>query len=131
MFRNISWSEYSIVVLVALLLYYVWIFFIFYAGDILKLFRKEEVAMQTPSTDSEEMFRVVYHIRDEIKETLEEAGIRKYGKEEILISLHSLLDKYGLQSTPFQIALNNFINRQCQHNCSIHLTEDGLNQLWG
>lgn len=135
MFTNISWKEYALIVTVALLLYYVWIFFIFYAKDILRLFKKTTVEDHKLQNESEiqsaEIFGIVYRLQDEVKEAIEAAAIKKYPKEEIIFSLQTALQKYSLQSTPFRFALNNFIERQCKNNCFIHLSEDDLKQMWG
>ena len=134
MFTNISWKEYALIVAVALLLYYVWIFFIFYAKDILRMFKKNKVEDQKQNENeiqSAEIFGIVYRLQDEVKEAIDAAAVKKSPKEEIIFSLQTALQKYSLQSTPFRFALNNFIERQCKNNCSIHLSEDDLKHLWG
>ena len=131
MFTNISWKEYALVVAAALFLYYAWLLFIFYAKDILSIF-KNKIPEQGKinENDSDEIFGIVYRLQDEIKETITAAVSKKYTKQEIILSLQKVLEKYALQSTPFRYALNNFIERQCQHNTSIHLDADELQQLW-
>lgn len=131
MFTNISWKEFALAIAAALFLYYTWLLFIFYAKDILKLFNKKEDPIQsTPLNDSNEIFNVIYGLQDEVKEVITSAAAKKYAKQEIILSLRSILEKYALASTPFQFALNNFIEQQCQNNCSIHLDEGDLKQLW-
>ena len=132
MFTNISWKDYILFIAAALFLYYAWLFFIFYAKDILRIFNKNKVpeTQAENENDSEEIFGIVYRLQDEVKGTIEEAAAKKYVKEEIILSLQMVLEKYALGSTPFQFALNNFIERNCQNNCSIHLDEDELKQLW-
>jgi len=132
MFTNISWKDYILFIAAALFLYYAWLFFIFYAKDILRIFNKNKVpeTKAENENDSEEIFGIVYRLQDEVKGTIEEAAAKKYVKEEIILSLQMVLEKYALGSTPFQFALNNFIERHCKNNCSIHLEEDELKQLW-
>jgi len=131
MFTNISWKEYALLITASLFLYYAWIFFIFYAKDILRIFNKYKIPeIKVNENESEEIFGIVYRLQDEVKGTIEEAAAKKYSKQEIILSLQTLLDKYALGSTPFRFAVNNFIERQCQNNCSIHLDEGELKQLW-
>ena len=86
--------------------------------------------MPESQNESEEIFEIVYQLQDEVKETIEEAVAKKYAKAEIILSIKTVLEKYALGATPFRIAVNNFIERTCINNCSIHLDEDELKQLW-
>ncbi len=132
MFTNISWKDYILFIAAAFFLYYAWLLFVLNAKDILRMFNKNKVS-ETKSenvNESEEIFGIVYQLQDEVKGTIEEAAAKKYAKEEIILSLQMVLEKYALGSTPFQFALNNFIERHCQNNCSIHLDADELKKLW-
>ncbi len=132
MFTNISWKEFAVFIAAASFLYYAWLLFIFYAKDILRIFNKNKVAEAKLESEnaSEEIFGIVYRLQDEVKETIEEAAAKKYQKEEIIISLQMVLEKYSLAATPFQFAVNNFIERTCKNSCSINLDEQELKQLW-
>lgn len=131
MLTNISWKEYALAITALLFLYYTWLLFIFYAKDILRLFKQKEAPEQgLPLNDNDEIFSVVYSLQDEVKEVITSAAAKKHAKQEIILSLKSVLKKYALASTPFQFAINNFIERQCEKNCSIHLDEADLKQLW-
>jgi len=132
MFTNISWKDYMLFIAAALFLYYAWLFFIFYAKDILLLLNKNKTPGTMPEceNESEEIFGIVYQLQDEVKETIEEAVTKKYAKAEIILSIKTVLEKYALGATPFRFAVNNFIERTCKNNCSIHLDEDELKQLW-
>lgn len=74
MFTNISWKEYALLIAAALFLYYTWLFFIFYAKDILRMLNKNKVSETKAENenDSEEIFGIVYQLQDEVKETIEE-----------------------------------------------------------
>ncbi len=128
----ISWSQYFLITAVALFLYYTWLFFIFYAKGIMRRFSKNKVAETKPENEnaSGEIFGIVYRLQDEVKETIEEAAAKKYPKEEIILSLQMVLEKYALAATPFRFAVNNFIERQCKNNCNVALDENELKQLW-
>ncbi len=130
MFTNISWKDYILFIAAALFLYYAWLFFIFYAKDILRIFNKNNAPETKSENESEEIFGIVYQLQDEVKETIEEAVTKKYAKAEIILSIKTVLEKYALGATPFRFAVNNFIERTCKNNCSIHLEEDELKQLW-
>ncbi len=96
------------------------------------MFNKNKVTVTKAENenDSEEIFGIVYQLQDEVKETIEEAVTKKYAKAEIILSIKTVLEKYALGATPFRFAVNNFIERTCKNNCSIHLEEDELKQLW-
>lgn len=131
MFTNISWKEFALTIAAALFLYYIWLFFIFYAKDILRLFKHKEVPVQNPLlNDSDEIFNVVYGLQDEIKDIISAATAKGYAKPEIFLSLKRVLEKYALAGTPFQFALNNFIEQQFQNIGSIPLDEGDLKHLW-
>ena len=126
---GISWREFVLFIAAALFLYYVWVLFIFYAKDLLRLF-KQQPSLKDVNNESEELFGIVYRIQDEVKETITEAAQKSYTKEKVIVELQVLLEKYALSATPFKIAVNNFIERQCQNNCSIRLSEEEIQQLW-
>jgi hypothetical protein len=103
MFTNISWKEYASLIAAVLVLYYTWLFFIFYAKDIVRMFNKNKVpeTKAENENESEEIFGIVYRLQDEVKGTIEEAAAKKYAKEEIILSLQIVLEKYALGSTLF------------------------------
>ena len=134
MFTSVSWGDYAVYVTVALIIYYIWVFFIFYARNVYRLLntKKQVSSIQIKDQNqSDEIFSIIYQLQDEIRTAIGEAAGKKYAKPEIIYSLQSVLKKYSLKSTPFQFAVNNFIERQCENNCSIHLNEEDLKQLWG
>ncbi|MEJ7821176.1 MAG: hypothetical protein WKF85_02575 [Chitinophagaceae bacterium] len=127
---NISWKDYILFITTVLFPYYTWPHFIFYAKDILRICDTNKVPETKTENESEEIFGIVYRLQDEVKGTIEEAATKKYLKEEIILSLQMVLEKYTLGSTHFRFALNNFIERTSKNNCSIHLDEDELKLMW-
>lgn len=133
MFTNISWKDYTLYIAAVFFLYYALIFFIFFAKDILRIFGKNKLVVASGNknkNESEEIFGIVYRLQDEVKEIIEYAASKKYQKEEIILSLQMVLEKYALRSSPFQFAVNNFIERHCKNSCAIDLDENELKQIW-
>jgi hypothetical protein len=129
MFTNITWKEYLITVLAVLFIYYAWVLFIFYAKGIIRLLNKKTIK-EIPQNETDEMSGIVQAMQDEVKAAIGEAVSKNYPKQEIIILLQMVLEKYELKSVPFQYAINNFIERECKNNTSIHLNEGELKQLW-
>ena len=130
MFTNISWKEFALFIAAFLLIYYLWLLVIFFAKDILKLFNKKKTSEEKNFNESDEILSVVYTLQDEIKAAIEEAGQEKIGREEIILLLKALLQKYSLHATPFRLGINHFIERLCQNICSIHLNREEVEELW-
>lgn len=62
---------------------------------------------------------------------IREAAVKKIVREELFYSLQQILKNYSeLHNTPFQNAINNLIENNCEKECSIHLSAVELAGLW-
>jgi hypothetical protein len=82
----------------------------------------------------ERLFVLAQRVKDELRLHIWAAGIRKQGKQDLLLSLPHLLRSYTeltvLQAYPFRVAINNFIEMETSSCCSIHLNDEELLKLW-
>lgn len=84
---------------------------------------------QTQS-DQDRHFSLVHDLVDEIQAFFQASG-GSLEKQEILQSLQRLIQKYAvLKGTSFKEAINNLIISACENNCSIHLSENEVSELW-
>src|SRR5665213_2078658 len=139
MFTNISWSEYSIFILISVFIYYIIILVIFYKGEIVN--RVENLQLQhkrlikyNPS-DSEEIesdlnsvsidyANEIIKLQEEIQSQLQRAKSKKSIKEEIIMSLQLVLQNYpAIKESSNKDFINNYIKEVLENLCSIHFDE--------
>lgn len=155
MFTQISWSLYTIIVIVFLAGYYLFVGLKYYREDILQLLSGKTItsgdtANSTPAQpplikpdqslpklnmqetfEKQNFFQLTKSLADEIQAFLNEAGGNKITKEEVITSLQLLLSRYpALKDSSFKEFLQNLIETECETNCSVHLSEEELSALW-
>lgn len=138
--------------MVLLAVYYFFIALRFYRSDILQIFSGKEFTQERVSFTSsqkvqpdqtlhqanlkhafetQDLFQVSQSLRDEIMAYLHEAGRDPLNKEDVLLSLKSLIAKYpSIKDSAFREVIQNLIITECETNCSIHLSEEELSVLW-
>ena len=83
---------------------------------------------------SQDLFHVANAVKRELSASIRRAGIKKQGKQELLLSLRNLLKPYTalttLQAHAFRVAINNAIEEEVKKYCSIHLSRQDLSGLW-
>jgi len=149
MFSNISWFEYLIFISATALTWYAAVFYIYYRHDLLQSlqtkkadpivsekfnFLREDVPgiNLKNSQISPAISQVIQSFSDEVVAYLEEAGKNKIVKEELLVSLGKIANKYpSLALSEFKESLNQFINIQTESYCAMFLSEEDLNKVWG
>lgn len=153
MFTEISWNNYIISVIVLLVIYYLFIGFRYYRSDLLELLsgtkstqtdrvsfidlqtiRPEQTQHQAnlkQAFEKQDLFQVTQSVGDEIMAYLNEAGRDTLNKEDIIQSMKSLIAKYpSVKDSAFRDAIQNLIIKECETNCSIHLSEEEISALW-
>jgi hypothetical protein len=147
MLTNISWKEYSIFILLLIFSYYIIILIVFYKREIVNLINNlhlldkgsniynESHSLEKSKSDlhidNPESSDVVNHLQEEIKSQLERAKIKKAVREEIIMSLKSVLQNYNsIKQSPYKDSINNYIKAVCENLCSIHLNDKEIDQLW-
>lgn len=155
MFKDISWANYEMFILITLLVYYATIGCLYYLNEIKQVFSgksnlflklngsKKFAIINTPNNaklSNNENIRgphedninsVVSNCMDEIKSTLQYAAQNNLINQEIIYSLQQLADKYSsIKESPFKSFIANYILIECDNYCSIHLDEDELKSIW-
>jgi len=149
MIGNISWFEYLLFISAAALTWYAAVFYIYYRRDLLqslKLKKADPIASEKfnflqedvpginlkNSQTSPDISQVIQSFSDEVVAYLEEAGKNKIVKEEVLVSLGKIANKYSsLTLSEFKESLDQFTNIQTQSYCAMFLSEEDLNKVWG
>ena len=147
MFSNISWKDYSIFLLVVLFIYYSVVFIVLY-NNAFAQFLKVKFLNKTFNSDGEnnllrDSIDELYNgnndpainppmsLKNEIKSRLEKAKIKKTIPEEIMMSLQLILQNYdSLKLSQSKQEINNYIKEECENICSIHFSEEEINQMW-
>ncbi|MDB5222369.1 MAG: hypothetical protein JWN83_1036 [Chitinophagaceae bacterium] len=154
MFTEISWGTYITIVIVLLAVYYLFIGFRYYRRDLSQLIsggktgfpdkakftasksdviikpRPHEAFMQL-SVEDQNLYQLLQSLSDEIQALLGEAGNKRLNKDEIITALKILIAKYSvLKNSSFRESIQNLIQTESETNCSIHLSEKELSELW-
>ncbi|PSK90793.1 hypothetical protein [Taibaiella chishuiensis] len=133
MLEQITWKTYLTVVLIAIIIYYLFIGFL-HRESIIKMIRKRqgqnyenEDEVITGFSSFDELEELVNDIRHSI---LEKAGT-EVSKDELLDQLCNRLTHYGgLRQPAYRIAITNFIIQNAETICEISFTKDELEAAW-
>lgn len=86
---------------------------------------------QPAAWQNEELFDQVEQLAAHLKEAIEEAHEKEYGKQDFILLLQMTLKEYpALRGAPFQTAINNLIETECAKYGSIHLREEDKVAMW-
>ena len=158
MMSSISWKEFSIYISIALFCYYVFIVITYYQNDILRLNRRffkltksysdsnetgidtqpsgqsvdETVSGESYTPDAEaDEHNLLNDLLEKLKQQIDNAASRNLIKEELLVSIQSVLVKYlNLQYSSFLSSIESFIQSSVENECSIYLTDQEVSALW-
>jgi hypothetical protein len=97
-----------------------------------KLPKSEDDSDQEPAAwQNEELFDQVERLAAHLKEAIEEAHEKEYGKQDLILLLQMTLKEYpALREAPFRTAINNLIETECAKYGSVHLREDDKVAIW-
>lgn len=149
MFTGISWNSYLTAVTILLAGYYLFIALRFFRSELLQIFsgknltgdkvsftqqRKPELtshqAHLQQAFEKQDIFQVAQSLGDEILAYLIQAGKDKVHKEDVMQSLKSLIAKYpSIKDSAFREVIQNLVIKECETNCSIHLSEEDVSVL--
>lgn len=138
MFTDISWSSYITFIIVVCTVYYLVIAFRFYRSDVLQLISGLKPAQVSShqiglkqAFENQNIFQLAQSLADEIQAYFNQAGKNKLIKEEILSSLKLLIARYpAIKDSSFKEMIQNLIITESETNCSIHLSEQELSEVW-
>lgn len=129
MLQSISWQQYFVCILIATLLYYLFVWIVFFKAK-LSILPGLTNLRQFPlhgEDGPDEMLTTAQHIMDELRP----AFIGWENKNELLGALQNKLKRYNQWDEPgFRDTINGFIVSECQSKCSIRLSEDDQRVLW-
>lgn len=159
MLVSITWSEYGVIILAALVVYYTVLVILYFKNEVLSLrFKKEQHKNNLSSEGNElyqadkelnsfsqnkidddislvqetdETFQQVEELTASLKDAIAMAVDNEYVKEEFILSIQLLLKKYHfLKGSLFEEAINDLIISECEKYRSIHLSAKELVMLW-
>lgn len=157
MFTNITWTNYMVVIILLLAVYYILVGIQFYYHDLKFLASRRKLNLQlqsnrlsepgnsnqwlqtqpqvfetqNPVATTEDFFQEVEHLAGRLKEAIKEAASKKPLKQEFSRYLQLILKEYpALKTSPFQSAINELITSECAKYGSTILSEDEVVKLW-
>ena len=144
MLKSISWGECIEVTLMMAAFYYLVIGGLYYRKELLGVFKGQRlgspgattksgmVASPPPANTVPQDFALTEQIVAEVKRVVKKVMDDQVEREDMLGSVAHILEPYThLENTPYGIAINHFIIRECETNYSVHLNEDEVRKLWG
>lgn len=129
MLQNISWSQYITTLLVATIIYYLFIWIVIFKARIPALSRIGSVGPLSIHAEDQpdEMMTTAQHVITEIRPLFR----NKTNKNELSLALSQAIHKYSDWEEPgFRELINQFIASESESTCSIRLGDDELRALW-
>jgi hypothetical protein len=137
MLKSISWNQLISFLLVATLIYYGCILFVYLklSSNLLAGFSSSPVYKNRNSAGSENgpdnLFKLALQLSGELELDIEKAASKGWTREEFILSVQGILKQYTpLKSTAFQVAANQLILNCAQERCSFALSEEEISKLW-
>lgn len=136
MFNFISWSQYIIFLVIALLVYYLLIGLLFFRAEIAGIFNRDKVRTisfphlssheAAEETDNSMQFPAVHELLEDLKAVIGKNSRKELPKEELLMTLKEQVNKYPqLRDTSFAASISNFLHQELPQ-----LDDVDLNRLW-
>ncbi|PWT74959.1 MAG: hypothetical protein C5B59_10025 [Bacteroidetes bacterium] len=134
----INWSCLLIYLSIIVLIYYLAVVSLFFRTEatasirnLQKRTKDSAMPMEAGEQYSGNLFFSSSRLASAIEIKIREAAVKKIVREELFYSLQQILKNYSeLHNTPFQNAINNLIENNCEKECSIHLSAVELAGLW-
>ena len=154
MLSTISWGQFILFLLLVAAIYYAYVALRFYRREFIGLVRGHQAATAAigkPSAaapsqpkqvamfpeaspaggEDTELFKVMEKVISLLKGVVSDGLTSGIGRDDLLDHLREILGGYRqLRKTPYQEAINNFIDRICSSNFSLQLSAEDLAGLW-
>ncbi|MFV8347576.1 hypothetical protein [Flavobacterium sp. ZB4P13] len=153
MFTNISWGNYTIVVVLLGASWYLFVGLKFYFTELKDIatgkrkfqFRSypeiqsnisyqespDTSSSQSFLTESDQTFQDVDHLVERLKNVVADAAQRKLHQQEFVDYLGLVLTEYpSVKNSPFRSSVSELIVSECDKLESIHLTQQEAEALW-
>ncbi len=129
MLQSISWQQYFVCIIIATLLYYLFVWIVIFQGkfSFLPAISNLRQATLHGEDSPDEVLSTAQHIIDELRPLFAE----RTNKQELLFALQSKLKRYAEWDEPgFRKVINEFILKESEIKCSIRLGEEDQRALW-
>lgn len=128
MFNSISWEQYFLFLLIAVIAYYFCVWVTYFEAKDFSFFRKGERQFLVYE---EELPSNVPPNSQKIIEEIMPSFIGRKNKNELIYALHIILKKCSQWDEPgFREKVNEFILKESEIKCSIRLNEEDLRAVW-
>lgn len=129
MFSSISWQQYIVFLLIAIVLYYLFVWIIVFKAKLSLLpgiVKFRQVSLHT-GDEPDEVMTTAQHIIDEIRPLFD----GRSNKNELILAIQLKLKRYNQWNEPgFRETINEFISSHSEAKCSIRLGEEDQRVLW-
>ncbi|MBS1737509.1 MAG: hypothetical protein JSS98_13005 [Bacteroidetes bacterium] len=126
MFNQISWGQYLLLLLIVVIAYYLFVWVVYFKAK-LPIFS----GIGKGSGLSEDQSGKVESNSQLIIREIKPAFRGRENKNELIYSLQGKLKRYNQWDEPgFRETINDFIIKESEEECSIHLSEEDLRVLW-
>ena len=129
MLSSISWSQYFTTLAIIATIYYLYVWVVYFKGKLpsFSVSGKFNVLSMHGEDQPDEMLSTAQHIIEELKPVFN----NRHNKNELVLALQKNLQRYNQWDEPgFRETVNEFIARESQTTCSIHLREEDLRAVW-
>lgn len=123
MLSNISWTQYSITLVIFLVIYYSYVGWAYYRTIIFQSITRSSSPALTPHE--------LPVAGQALTAFLAQAGQQKLSKEEIKYGLHQILAKYpSIRKEEYKASVIKLVQADCQQYCAVCLEKEEISQLW-
>ncbi len=142
MITKMTWAQYFTATGILIIVYYSVVVLIFYR-DKVRFFLKSvfgngnkqsiDFSLEVNKNDQAEydFEENLYPFLHDVHETLQQASVKKFIVEEIILSIQITMSKYPIETLlDKKEAINHYIKTESKKICSIFLDDERLRQLW-
>ena len=152
MLNKFSWSSFIWILVLAVVVYYLYVLIAYYRKDIFlfgtinkkpfevknknksSLYNKslhDENSSMEPEITGEESFTVVHELLEDLKELFLTASKKKMVKEELIQAIGSKLKTYpSLRETDLVEDINTHLILESKEKCQLDLLPEDIKQIW-
>ncbi|NCU05693.1 MAG: hypothetical protein GXC73_17120 [Chitinophagaceae bacterium] len=125
MLHSISWTQYLLILCIALVIYYTFVWLVYLKGRIPFVLNSKKFSSFYDNANDEELNAIL-----PVTNELAALFVHKQNKHELIMALQKGLQQYQPADEYFKTAINRFIVQESLDKCSIHLGEEDLRELW-
>ncbi len=139
MLKNISWQNFTMLIVLLWIIWYCYVGIVYYAKDIKKIIKfkgnrmyAKETTNKTAANENEhDGFTQAQTLRNNIAGILKSASQNKFPKEELVMALQLSVREYPeLKQSAFEVAINHYISHESEKQCSTSFSDEDLRMIW-